>query len=56
MISFTLLTIIAVIFLIALAITVIAGGASVILVYGDVILCIVLIVLIIKVLCNRKNK
>lgn len=56
MISFTLLTIIATIFLITLAIAVIAGGASVILVCGDAILCIVLIVLIIKALCNRKNK
>lgn len=56
MISFTLLAIIAAIFLVTLAITVIVGGASAILIYGDVILCVVLIVLIVKALFNRKRK
>lgn len=56
MILFILLAIIAVAFLVSLVATIIAGGASVILIFGDAIVCVALIVIIIKAINNRKHK
>lgn len=56
MILFILLAIIAVAFLVSLVATVIAGGASVIMIFGDAIVCVALIVIIIKAINNKKHK
>lgn len=56
MILFILLAIIAVAFLVSLVATVIAGGASAILIFGDAIVCVALIVIIIKAIRNKKRK
>ncbi len=55
MILFTILAIIAIIIgVIALALL-IAGGVSVIVIFGDLIVCVFLIVLLMKWLFNRKK-
>ena len=55
MILFILLAIIVVAFLVSLVATVIAGGASAILIFGDAIVCVALTVIIIKAIRNKKR-
>ena len=56
MILFILLAIIVVAFQVSLVATVIAGGASAIMIFGDAIVWVALIVIIIKAINNKKHK
>lgn len=56
MILFTILMLMAIILVIAAILLVSAFGAGVLIVFGDVIVCLILIIWIIKKLINRKNR
>lgn len=56
MILFTILTIIAAIVAMIALFSVIAGGAAFFVIFGDLIVCVAIIVLIIRFLFKRKNK
>ena len=55
MILFTLLMIALVVFAVITIITILIGGVGFIVVFGDLIICILLIVLIIKHFLKKKN-
>lgn len=56
MILFTILAIIAVIITVIALVALIAGGAAFIVVFGDLIVCVALIILLMRWLFNRKRK
>lgn len=56
MMTFTLLVAVAILVAVAAVLTILIGGTSVIAVYGDIILCAVFIVLIIKACFFNKKK
>lgn len=56
MILFTILTIIAFVLIMFMALTVAVGGAAFIIIFADVIVCVAIIVFIIKRLTGRKKK
>lgn len=56
MILFTGLLIMAVIFGLIALVTLIGGGAAFIVVFGDIIVCVAIIVLLIKWIIGRKKK
>lgn len=56
MILFTILTIVAAIVAVIALLSVIAGGAAFIVVFGDLIVCVAIIVLLIRLIFKRKNK
>ena len=56
MILFTILSVLAVMFVVFALITVLAGGGAFILMFADVIICIGLVVLIVKFLLGRRKK
>lgn len=56
MMTFTLLVAVAILVAVAVVLTILIGGTSVIVVYGDIILCAVFIILIIKACFFNKKK
>lgn len=56
MILFTILSVLAVMFLIGALVTILAGGGALILAFADVIICVGLVVLIVKFLLGRRKK
>ena len=53
---FAILCVVAVILIIITIAAVIAGGAGMILIFGDVIVCIAIIAIIMKLILDRKRK
>lgn len=56
MLLFTILLIILAMFLIASVLTIIIGGAGFIMIFGDVLICVLLIVFIVKLIKKLKKK
>lgn len=56
MILFTILTVMAFVLIMFMALTVAVGGATFVIIFADVIVCVAIIVFIIKRLTGRKKK